>query len=144
MTRKGSISIILVLVGLVAALAVTPASALEKPGSVDGVARYDGDPQADPSRGLQDPGSVDAVARYDGGRQQSTSDGSGFQGSVDAIARYGGDAPQAVPTSSVGQGDGFDWTDALIGGLVASGLLSIAFLTARSGARRRPTVESSA
>jgi hypothetical protein len=48
------------------------------------------------------------------------------------------------PSHSVAAGNegGFDWGDALIGALVASGLLGLAFVGARSVARhRRATAE---
>ncbi len=154
MTRKSSISIILVLVGVATALAVAPATASEYPGSVTALAGgHDGnEPVSSPEQPY--PGSVTALAGgHDGNSQPGSgpseptvspsSPGSDFQPLNGILGEDG--VPQPVPTATVSDGDGFDWTDALIGGLIASALLLMAFLTARSVVRRRgATVESRA
>jgi hypothetical protein len=172
MTRKGSISIILVLVGLATALVAAPANALDSSGSVTALANsHDGNEQASPPQ-QQYPGSVTALAGGDDSDEQASSSQQPYRGSVTALTSghagtdqvspqqpasprsefqslngiLGEDGvPQPVPASTVSDGDGFDWTDALIGGLISSAVLLMAFITARSVARRRrATAESRA
>jgi hypothetical protein len=146
MTRKGSISIILVLVGLAAALAAAPATALNSSGSVTALSSgYDADEQAGSQQ--QYPGSVTALAGgHDGTEQvnsQPASPRSDFQPLNGVLGEDG--VPQPVPAATVSDGEGFDWTDALIGALISSAVLLTAFITARSVARRRrSTAESRA
>jgi hypothetical protein len=175
MTRKGSISIILVLVAVATALAAAPATAVDNPGSVraletgyqpDSAASERSDypgsvraletgyqPDSAASERSDYPGSVTALAGgHDGNSQPSgqpsgqpikSSPSSDFQPLNGILGEDG--VPQPVPTASVADGDGFDWTDALLGALISSAVLLIAFLTARSVARRRtPTAESRA
>jgi hypothetical protein len=174
MTRKGSISIILVIVGVAAALAAAPATALNSSGSVTALSSgFDGDEQASsPLRPY--PGSVTALAGgHDGTEQvssqqpasprsdyqplngilgedgvpqpssQPTSPQSDFQPLNGIMGEDG--VPQPVPASNASDGDGFDWTDALIGALISSAVLAMAFIMARSvSRRRRATAESRA
>jgi hypothetical protein len=147
MTRKGSISILLVLVGLAAALAAAPATAVDSSGSVSALETgYQLDDAAS-ARSVY-PGSVTALAGgHDGSQQvssqQPASRSSDFQPLNGILGEDG--VTQPVPTSTVSEGDGFDWTDALIGGLVTSAVLLIAFLMARAvGRRRTSTAESRA
>ena len=97
------------------------------------------------------PGSVTALAGgHDGNSQPSgqpsgqpvkSSPSSDFQPLNGILGENG--VPQAVPTASVADGDGFDWTDALIGALISSAVLLMAFLTARSVTRRRTSTAES-
>jgi hypothetical protein len=148
MTRKGSISIILVLVGLTAALAAAPATALDSSGSVAALSTgYDGDEQAS-SPQLQYPGSVTALAGgHDGTEQVSSQQSASPRSDIQPLNGVLGEdgVPQPVPVATVSDGEGFDWTDALIGALISSAVLLTAFITARSVARRRrSTAESRA
>jgi hypothetical protein len=151
MTRKGSISIILVLAGVATALAVAPATASEYSGSVTALAGgHDGTQQVS-SPEQPYPGSVTALAGgHDGnsqpsgqpsGQPVSSSPNSDFQ-SLNGILGEDG-VTEAVPTASVPNRDGFDWTDALIGALISSAVLLMAFLAARSVARRRASTAES-
>ena len=151
MTRKGSISIILVLVSLATAVAVAPATASEYPGSVTALAGgHDGDEQVSAPQAPYI-GSVTALAGgHDGNSQPSgqpsgqpvkSSPSSDFQPLNGILGENG--VPQAVPIASVADGDGFDWTDALIGALISSAVLLMAFLTARSVTRRRTSTAES-
>ena len=72
----------------------------------------------------------------DPGTEQSVQPAEGHS-SLTAIT---GDQPlQPISSPSINAGDegGFDWGDALIGALVASGLLGMSFVGARSVARHR-------
>jgi hypothetical protein len=92
-----------------------------------------------------DPSSLNAVlATAPEGGPASAGSGNGYR-SVNAIV--GGGSPQPSPTAvvEVPDGDGFDWLDALIGALIASGLTLMTLAAARSVARhRRATAESRA
>lgn len=121
------------------------------PGSVTALASgYDGNSQpSSPERPY--PGSVTALAGgHDGnsqpsgqpsGQPVSSSPSSDFQPLNGILGEDG--VPQPVPTASVADGDGFDWTDALIGALISSAVLLMAFLTARSVTRRRTSTAES-
>ena len=98
------------------------------------------------------PGSVTALAGgHDGNSQPSSgsdqrpvispSPRSDFQPLNGILGEDG--VTQAVPTASVATGDGFDWTDALIGALISFAVLLMAFLAARSVARRRASTAES-
>ena len=151
MKRKNYISTILVFAGVATALAVAPATAAEYPGSVTALAGgHDGDEQVSAPQAPYI-GSVTALAGGHDGNAQPTGQPSGqpvksspssdFQPLNGILGEDG--VTQAVPTASVANGDGFDWTDALIGAMISSAVLLMAFLTARSvGRRRTPTAES--
>jgi hypothetical protein len=160
MTRKHS-TLILVLATLGAALAATPAAASDQYRSVNSVTGG----SAGGASGAGEFSSVNAVTGGGAGEQASSSSfssvnaavgsgpsdpspvfASGDYRSVNAIV---GDAatPAASlqPTITTSGADGFDWLDALIGALIASSLLMVSLLAARSVARhRRPTAESAA
>jgi hypothetical protein len=97
------------------------------------------------------PGSVTALAGGHGGNSQPSSQPSGqpvksspssdFQPLNGILGEDG--VTQPVPTASVADGDGFDWTDALIGALISSAVLLMAFLMARSVTRRRTSTAES-
>jgi hypothetical protein len=93
-----------------------------------------------------DPSSLNAVlAAAPEGRPASAGPDSGYR-SLTAIVGSGG-LPQQSPPSvvEVGDGDGFDWFDALVGALIASGLTLMTLAAARAIARhRRGTAESRA
>jgi hypothetical protein len=175
MTRKSSISIILVLVGLATALAAAPATAVDNSGSVRALETgYQPDSAA--SERSDYPGSVTALAGGHDGDEQVSAPRAPYIGSVTALAggHDGNSQPssgsdqrpvispsprsdfqplngilgedgitQPVPTASVADGDGFDWTDALIGALISSAALLMAYFTARSVARRRTSTAES-
>jgi hypothetical protein len=153
MTRKSSISIIFVLVGVATGLTVAPATASEYPGSVTAIAGgHNGDEQVSAPRAPYI-GSVTALAGGHDGNAQPSGQPSGqpvksspsgdFQPLNGILGEDG--VSQPVPTASVANGDGFDWTDALIGALISSAVLLMAFLAARNVARRRTaTAESRA
>jgi hypothetical protein len=173
MTRKSSISIILVLVSMATAVAVAPATASEYPGSVTALSGgHNGDEQVSAPEAPY-VGSVTALAGGHDGNSQQSSPERPYPGSVTALAggHDGNSQPstsssftppspksdfqplngilgedgvtQPVPTASVADGDGFDWPDALIGALIGSAVLLMAFLTARSVARRRTSTAQS-
>jgi hypothetical protein len=171
MTRKSSISIILVLVGVATGLTVAPATASEYPGSVTALAGgHDGDERVSAPQAPYI-GSVTALAGGHDGNSQQSSPERPYPGSVTALAggHDGNSQPsgqpvksspsgdfqplngilgedgvsQPVPTASVANGDGFDWTDALIGALISSAVLLMAFLAARNVARRRTSTAES-
>ena len=141
MTRKSYISTVFALAGLATALAVAPATASEYSGSVTALTGgHDGNEQVS-SLEQSYPGSVTALAGGHDGNSQPSGQPSDFQ-SLNGILGEGG-VTQAVPTPSVANGDGFDWTDALIGALISSAVLLMAFLAARSVARRRASTAES-
>jgi hypothetical protein len=145
MTRKGSISIILVLVGIATALAAAPATAVDSSGSVRAL-ETGYQPNSGSSQRSDYPGSVTALAGgHDGTEQvsatQSASPRSDFQPLNGILGEDG--VPQSIPTATVSDGDGFDWTDALIGALISSAVLLMAFLAARSVSRRRQSTAES-
>jgi hypothetical protein len=74
----------------------------------------------------------------DPGTERSVQPAEGYS-SLTAIT--GDRSPQPVPSPSIEAQDegGFDWGDALIGALVASGLLGLTFAAASSVARHRRT-----
>lgn len=92
--------------------------------------------------------SADAIVAV-GGPSQSTGP-AGAQRYADAFARPGGSqlhpaSSSPVRTVEVRGSDGFHWLDALIGALVAAGLLLIMFAAAGTITRnRRAAAESSA
>jgi hypothetical protein len=131
--------IISVVAALALALPALPAAASDGYSSVNALTGDPGTEQSIPSDGYT---SVNAVTG-DSGKQQSLQPG-GYS-SVNAITGSGSDqSPHSLPSPSVEvrEESGFDWGDALIGALVASGLLAFAFVGARSVARhRRATAE---
>jgi len=169
MKRKSSISIILVLVVVATAFAAAPATAVDNTGSVRALETgYQPDSAA--SERSDYPGSVTALAGGHQGDEQVSAPRAPYIGSVTALAGgHDGNqlasspqspsprsdfqplngilgengVPQAVPTASVADGEGFDWTDALIGALISSALLLMVFLTAHSVARRRSSTAES-
>jgi hypothetical protein len=164
MTRTNTI-LSLVLAMIVAAVAAAPAAAADGYRSVDsivaGAGSQPGTPSADVSSNKQlfagssdrpsspiagsayrSPDSIVATADP---RQPSAAP-SGGQGYVDALARNPV-PPQSSPVRVVEarSAEGFHWGDALIGALIASGLLLMTFAAARAFTRhRRMTAESSA
>jgi hypothetical protein len=160
MTRKHS-TLILVLATLGAALAATPAAASDQYRSVNSITGG----SAGQGSGAGEFSSVNAVTGGSVGEQT----GSGGFSSVNAVVGSGASDPSPVfasgdyrsvnaivgddgtpaispqPAVATREADGFDWLDALIGALIASGLLMTALLAARSMTRhRRPTAESAA
>jgi hypothetical protein len=144
MTRKGSISIILVLVGLATALVAAPATAVDNSGSVRAL-ETGYQPDSSASERSDYPGSVTALAGGHDGNQPASppqpSPRSNFQPLNGILGEDG--VSQLVPTATVSDGGGFHWTDALIGALISSAVLLMAFLTARSVTRRRTSTAES-
>ena len=164
MTRTSSV-LILALVTLGAAIA--PAAASDSYRSINSITGSDGGEQgqsrssdytslnaalgADSSEpspvtsAYTDPSSLNSVlATAPEGGSASSGTGSDYR-SVNSVV--GGESPQPSPTAvvEVREGDGFDWFDALIGALIASGLMLMTLAAARSVARhRRATAESRA
>jgi hypothetical protein len=92
-----------------------------------------------------DPSSLKAVLAAAPDRPaQSSGSGSGYR-ALNAVAGADGLPQQSPPVAEDREGDGFDWFDALIGALIASGLMLMALAAARTVARhRRATAESRA
>src|SRR5918994_1247320 len=129
MTRKHS-TLILVLATLGAALAATPAAASDQYRSVNSITAG----SAGQGSGAGEFSSVNAVTGGSVGEQT----GSGDYRSVNAVVGDdGGPAISPQPAVATREADGFDWLDALIGALIASGLLMTALLAARSITRHR-------
>jgi hypothetical protein len=136
MTRTNTFLISVVAMVAMAFTAV-PAMALDS-----SVASLTGDPAAPQSTSSSGYSSVTALTGDPATERSAQPDG------YSSVASLTGDpAADGVPPSpsiSVDAQDesGFDWGDALIGGVVASGLLGLAFVGARSVARhRRATAE---
>src|SRR5919106_1711756 len=123
MTRKHS-TLILVLATLGAALAATPAAASDQYRSVNSITGG----SAGQGSGAGGFSSVNAVVGS-GASDPSPVFASGDYRSVNAIV--GDDGTPAIspqPAVATREADGFDWLDALIGALIASGLLMTALL----------------
>jgi hypothetical protein len=93
-----------------------------------------------------DPSSLNAVlATSPEPSPASSGPGSDYR-SLNAVVGAGGSPQQSPPpVAEIRDGDGFDWFDALIGALIASGLTLMTLAAARSVARhRRATAESRA
>lgn len=131
MTRTNS-ALISVLAILAVAFAATPAVASETFSTVNALT---GDQTVQPyeSKGYS---SVNAIT---GGSSADQPAQPKPHSSVNSIT--GGSATDVSPQPSrlvdVREDGGFDWGDALVGALVASGLLGLAFVAARSVARHR-------
>jgi hypothetical protein len=115
------------------AFAAVPAAASDGYSSVTALT---GDPATERSNGSDISSSVTALT---GDPAAEQSNQSGTYSSVTALT---GDpaaerSPQPSPSVDVTDEGGFDWGDALIGALVGSGLLTLAFVGARSVARHR-------
>jgi hypothetical protein len=138
MTRRNS-ALISVLTVLAMAIAAVPAAAITDYSSVNALT---GDQTVQPYNPPKDYGSVTAI----GGGSSTAQPGqaSGFRSLNSITSGSGTEAtPQLLPSVQAPEESGFDWGDALIGALVASGLLSLAFVAARSVARhRRAAAES--
>jgi hypothetical protein len=93
-----------------------------------------------------DPSSLNAVLATAPDRPVQASGSGGGYRSLNSIASADGVPQQSpVPAVDVREGDGFDWFDALIGALIASGLMLMTLVAARTVARhRRATAESRA
>jgi hypothetical protein len=166
MTRTSS-TLILVLATLGAAIAAVPAMASDDYRSANSITGGSSEQdQAVPrdytsvnaavgpdSSGLSpvssadsDPSSLNAVLAISPERPVQSSGSGGEYRSLNSIVAADG-LPQQSPLSVVGvrEGDGFDWFDALIGALIASGLMLMTLAAARTVARhRRATAESRA
>jgi hypothetical protein len=94
-----------------------------------------GDPAAEQSN---QSGSYSSVASLTGDPATERSNPDGFS-SVTALTGdpAANQSPQPVSSVEVTDEGGFDWGDALIGALIGSGLLGLAFVGARSVARHR-------
>jgi hypothetical protein len=167
MTRTTS-TLILVLASLGAAIAAVPAMASDDYRSVNAITGGGGGEQSQSppddytalnaavgagsgerspvSSAGGDPSSLNAVlATAPEERPASSGPGSDYR-SLNATVGADG-LPQQLPPPvvEVRDGDGFDWFDALIGALIASGLTLMTLTAARSVARhRRATAESRA
>jgi hypothetical protein len=154
MTRTNS-TLISVLAIVAMAFAAAPAMASDGYSSVTALTGGPGTEQPTPSA---DHSSVNALTG-DRGTEQSTPSGdnssvtaltgnSGTERSIQRAEGYssltaitGNQPTQPVSSPSIEAQDegGFDWSDALIGALVASGLLGLTFAAASSVARHRRT-----
>ncbi|HSI80289.1 MAG TPA: hypothetical protein VK919_06510 [Solirubrobacterales bacterium] len=168
MTRTNTI-LGLVLAMTAAAVVAAPAAASDGYRSVDSIVAGAGAQSATPSGDVSSAkpllaGSSDRPSAPIGGSAYRSPDSivatadprqpsaapSGGRGYVDAFVREGGSRLHPATASPVSvvevrSGDGFHWLDALIGALIASGLLLIGVAAARSVVRhRRITAESRA
>jgi hypothetical protein len=166
MTRTSSI-LILVLATLAAAIAAAPAMASDDYRSVNSITGGGNGEQVRPQPGDytslnaavspdssersplnladSDPSSLNAVLTTAPERPvQSYVSGSEHR-SLNAIVGPDGLPQQSPPVVEIREGDGFDWFDALIGALIASGVMSMTLAAARAVARhRQATAESRA
>ena len=167
MTRTSS-TLILVLALLGAAIAAVPAAASDGYRSLNAItgegSGEQGRPESSDYTSLNaalspdsseraplvsldsDPSSLNAVlATAPEGRPASSGPGSDYR-SLNAVVGPDGLPQQSPPpVVEVREVDGFDWFDALIGALIASGLTLMTLAAARSVARhRRATAESRA
>jgi hypothetical protein len=165
MTRTSS-TLILVVATLGAAIAAAPAMASDDYRSVSSITGGGNSEQAQPqpsyssltaavgadsserspvSSADSDPSSLNAVLAAAPDRPvQSPGSGSGYR-SLNAVAGADGLVQQSPPVVEDRERDGFDWFDALIGALIASGLMLMTLAAARTVARhRRATAESRA
>jgi hypothetical protein len=140
MTRNSSI-FILVLAMLGATTATAAAAGSDGYQSVNAITGGDGgQPQ---SKGFS---SVSAVVGSDSSDRSVASSAPAQPGSLNATLGANG-LPQESPTAGVVAtgGDGFDWSDALVGAFTAFGLALMTLVAARLVARhRRATVEGHA
>jgi hypothetical protein len=121
----------------VTALTGDPATERSKGSDISSsVTALTGDPAAEQSTPSGDGSSVAALTGDPATERSAQSDG---YSSVTALTGdpAAGQSPQSSPSIEVRNESGFDWGDALIGGLIASGLLGLAFVAARSVARHR-------
>ena len=132
MTRINS-ALISVLAILAVAFAATPAVASETFSTVNALT---GDQTIQPYDHSKGYSSVNAIT---GGSSTDQPAQPNLHSTVNSIT--GGSATDVSPQPSrfadVREDGGFDWGDAMIGALVASGLLGLAFVAARSVARHR-------
>jgi len=166
MTRTSS-TLILVVATLGAAIAAAPAMASDDYRSVSSITSGGNGEQAQPqpsdyssltaavgadsserspvSSADSDPSSLNAVLAAAPDRPvESPGSGSGYR-SLNAVAGADGLVQQSPPVVEDRERDGFDWFDALIGALIASGLMLMTLAAARTVARhRRATAESRA
>jgi hypothetical protein len=167
MTRTSS-TLILVLVSLGAAIAAVPATASDDYRSVNAITAGSsgGQSQSRPNDYTSlnaavspdsserspvvsvdsDPSSLNAVlATAPEGRPASSGPDGRYRSLTAIVGPEGLPLPSPPAVVEVRDGDGFDWFDALIGALIASGLTLMTLATARSVARhRRATAESRA
>jgi hypothetical protein len=168
MMKRTSSTLILILATLGAAIAAAPAAASDGYQSLNAITGYGNGEQVQPqpsdytsvnaalgavssdrspvSSADSDPSSLNAVlAAAPEGRPASSGPDSGYR-SLNAIVGADGQPVQSPPpVVEVREGDGFDWFDALIGALIASGLTLMTLAAARTVARhRRATAESRA
>lgn len=164
MTRTSS-TLILVLATLGTAVAAAPATASDDYRSLNSVTGGSEPAQpgpgdytsvnaavgADPSDDLpltsadSDPTSVNAVLATAPERPVQASGSGDDYRSLTAVVGADGLPQQALPVVDLSEGDGFDWLDGLIGALIASGLMLMTLVAARTVARhRRATAESRA
>jgi hypothetical protein len=132
MTRTNS-ALISVLAILAVAFAATPALASESYSSVNALT---GDQTVQPYGQSKDYSSANAIT---GGTSKDQTAQPNPYSTVNSITGGAGTdvSPQPSRLVDVREDGGFDWGDALIGALVASGLLGLAFVAARSVARHR-------
>jgi hypothetical protein len=137
MTRTNS-ALISVLAIVVMAFAAAPAMASDGYSSVTALT---GDPGSQQSNSTGNYNTVSALTGDQASNQsvQPHQQSAQPQGHSSVTALTGDRSPQPVSSPSINTQDngGFDWGDALIGALVASGLLGLAFVAASSVARHR-------
>jgi hypothetical protein len=167
MTRTNS-SLILILALLGAAIAAVPAAASDGYRSLNAITGdgSGGQDQAQPNdytslnaavspasserspvvSADSDPSSLNAVlATAPEGRPAFSGPGSGYRSLTATVGADGLSQQSPPPVVEVRDGDGFDWFDALVGALIASGLTLLTLAAARSVVRhRRAIAESSA
>jgi hypothetical protein len=138
MTRTNTF---LISVVAMVAMAFVAAPAMASDG-YSSVSALTGDPAAPQSTSSDGYSSVTALTGDPATERSAQPDGYSSVASITGDPAADGVSPS--PSISVDAQDesGFDWGDALIGGVVASGLLGLAFVGARSVARhRRATAE---
>jgi hypothetical protein len=142
MTRTSS-TLILVLATLGAAIAAVPAMASDDYRSVNSIIGGGNGDQAQPQLG--DYTSVNAALGSHSSSRSPVSSTDTDPVSLNATLGPNGLAQQSPPVLDGREGDGFDWFDALIGALIASGLTLMTLVAARTVERhRRATAESRA
>jgi hypothetical protein len=162
--KRTTSTLILALAMLGAAIAAVPAAAFDGYQSLNALSAGDSGKQgqvqpndytslnaalgSDPSERSpasstdSDPSSLNAVLHSEPAQGVASSNPSNEVRSVNAaVGGYG--SPEPLPVADLREGDGFDWFDALIGALIATGLMLMALVAARTAARhRRATAES--
>jgi hypothetical protein len=132
MTRTNTF-LISVVAMVAMAFAAAPAMASDGYSSVTALT---GDPATERSGQPDGYGSVTALTGDPATERSARPDGYSSLTSITGDPAAGG-STQPSPSIDVRNDGGFDWGDALIGALVASGLLGLAFVAARSVARHR-------